>query len=106
VPPIGATPRFATTCRSPTLPKRAAQRLVAACPAVPHTVWLIEQVLVHHEGHSSPDCSRGMNGLFSVTSAVQSFGARDRTGRAEPDRGLQGLTREEKLTVTDLRDRP
>jgi putative transposase len=66
VPPIGATPRFATTCRSPTLPKRSAQWLVSACPAVPHTGWLIEQVLVHHEGHSSPDRSRGLSGLFSV----------------------------------------
>jgi transposase len=69
VPPIGATPRFATTCRSPTLPKRSAQRLVSACPAVPNTGWLIEQVLVHHEGHSSPDCSRGLSGLFSVSTA-------------------------------------
>jgi phosphatidylserine/phosphatidylglycerophosphate/cardiolipin synthase-like enzyme len=53
--PIGATSRFATTCRSLTVPKRSAHWLVSACPAVPNTVWLIEQVFVNHEGHSSPD---------------------------------------------------
>jgi hypothetical protein len=73
VPPIGAPPRFATTCRSPTVPKRSAQRLVSACPAVPNTIWLLEQVLVHHEGHSSPDCSRGLSGLFSVTQRSDAY---------------------------------
>jgi len=53
--PIGATSRFATTCRSLTVPKRSAHWLVSACPAVPNTVWLIEQVFVNHEGLSSPD---------------------------------------------------
>src|SRR5262245_62332021 len=67
---IGATPRVAPTCRSPTVPTRSAHGLGSACPAGPKTAWLREQVLVTHEGRSSPDCSRGMNGLFSVSALL------------------------------------